>query len=145
MTIEQRLVRDNGTTDGPELAVWLLADGTWVNGSKEGRQRDVDHHEIGQYFKPSKHAEPGSAYLYMLKFMRRGNIRVGCGGGYAFAEMRVPPTEAQARELIRHFAKLSRYGVDCMIERRSGKGDRVHMDVDGFKAYVRRYCRSHAA
>lgn len=138
MTIEQRLVHDLGTTGCPELAVWLLKDGTWVNGSHEGHQRDVDHHEIGSYFKPSKFAQPGESNLYMRKFMRRGNIRVGCGQGYAFAEMAVPPTRRQAEELLRKYEKLAWYGADVLIERRNTKGELVKMDIAGFRSYVER-------
>lgn len=141
MTIEQRLVHDLGTTDDPCLAVWLLKDGTWVNGSIEGHQRDVDHHEIGGYFKPSKLASPGSSYLYMVKFMRRGNIRIGCDPDYAYAQMLVPPTRRQIEEILRKFGKMAWNLADVCIERKSSKGNPVKMDIAGFRRYAQTYYR----
>lgn len=143
MTIEQRLLRDCGTTEEPCLAVWLLPDGEWVNGSCEGFQRDQDHHEIGAYFRPSVRQEPGSTYIYIRKFMRRGNIRVSCAQGFCRAEMLVPPTRSQVVQVLEKFGPLARDGWDVLIERAgAATGSRyASMDLPAFRAYVERYLR----
>ncbi len=138
MTIEQRLVKDLGTTDIPELAVWMLKDGTLVNGSYEGHQRDVDHHEIGYYFKPSIHAEPGDSYIYILKFMRRGNIRVGCSESGYYMETRTPPTEGQWKIIQRMYQtacdKLLPFGI-----LRYSKTDKYNESFLQYATYIERY------
>ena len=106
MTIEQRLLADLGATTIPDFAVWLLKDGTLVNGSHEGYQRDIDHHEIGQYFKHSKYHVPGSSTLYLRKFMRRGNIRISCSDCGLCAEYAVTPSDERSEE--------RRVGKECM-------------------------------
>lgn len=65
MKIKDRLVQRYGLTDNFIFSVWMLRDGRLVNGSYEGHQRDVDHHEIEDFFKPSKLESPGSSYIYM--------------------------------------------------------------------------------
>ena len=100
MTIEQRLAITRGFTDNPYLADWLLPDGHMTNGSYEGRQRDIDHAEISGFFKHSKNQEPGNVKIYIRKFMRRGNIRMGASTwGFCF-EFDRTPNEAQLKTLI---------------------------------------------
>lgn len=117
MTIEQRLLKDWGTTGDPRMATWMLADGTLVNGSHEGRQRDVDHREINEYYKPSKRAVPGSGMLYVLKFMRRGNVRVCCNDYCYGVEMIKPPTRSQFEKIAAIMRRAELYGVDTHVDR----------------------------
>ncbi len=91
MTIEQKAVKAYGLTDFPQLALWLLKDGSYINGTIEGYQRDIDHHEISSFFKRSVRQEPGSNGIYVYKFMNRGNIRVGCSeSGWCYEFTRIP-------------------------------------------------------
>lgn len=139
MTIEQRLVHDLGTTDVPEMCVWLLRDGTMVNGSYEGRQRDIDHREIGGYFKRSKFEDPGSAAVYIYKFERRGNIRVTCSEfGYGF-ELVGPPSKRQLEKLSRMAAIARRNGIPIYIDRRIDRYLRRSETWVKFQIYLERY------
>lgn len=106
MKIEDRLVRDLGLTTNPEHAVWLLKDGTLVNGSYEGHQRDVDHHEISSYFKKSKREIGYMPRLYIDKFLRRGNIRWGCSSEALTVEFTKIPTPAQVKTILTYAASI---------------------------------------
>lgn len=70
MTIEEKVLKEYGRTDDPVLSVWMLRDGTLVNGSCEGFQRDIDHHQIISFFSPSRKEDPGSPELYVKKFIK---------------------------------------------------------------------------
>lgn len=97
----------------------MLKDGTLVNGSYEGFQRDIDHHEINQFYHISKKASPGTGYIYIKKFMNRGNIRVGCSShGYTF-EMRVPPTKQQFKRLVMYANEANNRGIEICFGRHS--------------------------
>lgn len=139
MTIEQRLVRDLGTTNDSRLAVWLLRDGTLVNGSVEGRQRDVDHHEIGSYFTPSVRATPGSSAIYISKFERRGNVRWGCSEYGYCAELLGPPSQAVVDTLAPRFLSAAHAGVETCIIRRTRRGTTTTTNVYEFLEYVARH------
>lgn len=102
MTLEQKLIHDCGLTDNPTHGLWLLQDGTLINGSHEGYQRDIDHHEIQQYFKKSKLDTGSDSYLYMQKFMRRGNIRWGCSETGLALEFIKTPTEQQFKTILKY-------------------------------------------
>ena len=90
--IENRMLRYYGCCENYSLATWLLADGTLLNGSCEGHQRDVDHAEAGYYFKKAQGKEA------VKKMLRRGNIRVMCqdDSGYLFQVTRKPTSEQKA-------------------------------------------------
>ena len=139
MTIEQRLLKDYGETEYAEAAVWLLKDGTLVNGSKEGWQRDVDHHEIGQYFRRSVRENPGSSYCYIVKFMRRGNVRLSCSRSGYCAELRRIPTERQLRVLSKMMYQARRNAIQTYVEWRSQKGTRHSGNWYDYLHYIRRY------
>lgn len=117
MTIEKRALRLWGEAVSPETAIWILKDGTLVNGCMGGSVRDVDHAEIGQFFRPSKFQDPGSNYIYIKKFIRRGNVRMSMDGHDAFFELAGIPTQAQWRAMGRCFAAARRLGKDVCIER----------------------------
>lgn len=140
MTIEQRLVKELGTTDSPLMAVWLLWDDTYVNGTVEGWQRDIDHHEISKFYKPSKRQTPGSWGLYVYKFMNRGNIRVGCSeAGWCF-EMSRKPSRVQADRLYRAIMDAREHGTKACFGRQ-GKphANPIWRDEFGFLEYLNRY------
>lgn len=86
------MLRYYGCCENYSLATWLLADGTLLNGSCEGHQRDVDHAEAGYYFKKAQGKEA------VKKMLRRGNIRVMCqdDSGYLFQVKRNPTSEQKA-------------------------------------------------
>lgn len=117
-SIENRLLKAYGTTTRIECAVWMLLDGTLVNGSYEGFQRDVDHHEISQFYKPST-LEKQSSMIYVQKFMRRGNIRVGCSkSGYCF-QMAIPPSMGQFKNLIQAAKEAAEQNIEACFSRYS--------------------------
>ncbi len=142
MTIEEKLVRDCGLTEDPCMGVWLLRDGRLVNGSHEGFQRDIDHHEIGQYFKRSKFEEPGTNGIYMLKFMRRGNIRWGCSEFGYCVEHVGPPSHEQFLRIRKHMLDAMDAGIDTGVGRRVAPGRTVYMPyLEWLRKYVRPYTR----
>lgn len=139
MTIEQKALREWGPTDDPFRAIWILRDGTLVNGCMGGCVRDVDHAEIGQFFKRSVYEDPGSNWIYIKKFMRRGNVRMSMEGT-AYFELAVPPTRQQWAAMGRCFAAARREGKDIAIERmgrRPGCG-RLY-NRESYIGYLSRY------
>lgn len=139
MTIEQRLVKDYGTTDNPTLAVWMLRDGTYVNGSIEGYQRDVDHHEIHSYYKmPKDQMVFGGRYVY--KFMRRGNIRVGCSDfGWCY-ELAVMPSKEQITQLCKAIFTARTFGTKANFGRNPRNVEKTIWETDtDFISYLNRY------
>lgn len=118
MTIEQRAAKAWGITEDPEDAIWILKDGSMINGCAYGTgTRDVDHAEIGQFYKPSKFQDPGSNWIYIKKFIRRGNIRISFSSHVAFFELSSVPTPEQWRTMGRCFAKARRTDLPVQIER----------------------------
>lgn len=116
MTIEQRAVSVYGLTENPETATWLLPSGELLNGTYCGLRRDVDHCEISQFFKRSVRQDPGSAYSYVKKFMRRGNIRVVCSDSFYGLEYAVTPTPAQIQTIHRIHLLAERKAVPFAVE-----------------------------
>lgn len=135
MTLEKKVMKAYGTTQDKNLAVWLLRDGTLVNGSHSGTIRDVDHHEISRFFSRSKFEKPGETYLYIKKFMNRGNIRIGCSMTAHCYEFTVPPSSEQLT--IMYGSILS---DPCCIARPMN-GLQTWMDDLDFLKYVARYMR----
>lgn len=117
MTIEQRALKTWGEAREPETAIWILRDGTLVNGCMGGFVRDVDHAEIGQFFKPSKFQDPGSNWIYIRKFIRRGNIRMSMDGHEAAFELSRIPTPEQWRAMGRCFVAARKLQKPITIER----------------------------
>lgn len=98
--IEERAKKYYGLTECFEFAGYLLEDGTMLNFSYGSYQRDEDHRSIGWFFKNAK------STAAMLKFMRRGNIRVMCNtNNYCFEYIRKPTKEQIGR--IREAYKIS--------------------------------------
>ena len=139
MTIEERLVADYGLTDNPEFATWMLRDGRMVNGSIERRQRDIDHRCISEYFKRSVRESPGSAYIYVKKFMRRGNIRMSCSDFSYCAELMTVPDQRQVERLCRVMELGKAKGRQIYIERKGADGTSRSGNLIAFLDYIRRY------
>lgn len=119
MTIEEKAAALYGRTEIPEFGVWLLRGGVLLNGSHEGHQRDVDHAEISQFFKPSKRQAPGGIYIYLLKFMRRGNIRWSVSDCGACVDMVGMPDAAQFRVVRDAMLHAERRGADTSVAYRT--------------------------
>lgn len=138
MTIEQRLVARFGVTDDMGVAVWMLRDGTMVNGSYEGFQRDVDHAEIRQFYKVPKEDWYGNAIKYIRKFIRRGNIRMGCSGNDVSFQFAVPPTDEQLLRLVPACHAARRGHGDVMVARNVKAHETNWMDYREFTDYLSR-------
>ena len=93
-SIEARAKKVFGTCDYFPHATWLLKDGTLLNGSCEGKQRDVDHAEIGDFYEKAQGAEA------VKKFIRRGNVRVMCDQNAYIFQLRNHPNEEQENVLL---------------------------------------------
>lgn len=79
-----------GLTDSPSEAVYILADGSYLDGSGSneggpGGQRAYDHRQVGGFYSDTL-ADGGSGRAFMIDFMRRGNIRFSVSGGIVFAD-----------------------------------------------------------
>lgn len=78
----------------------ILEDGTMLNFSDGQIQRDQDHRNIGFFYTKA------SGTNAMMKFMRRGNIRVTCSGsGFCF-EFCKPLTQSQI-SMLRDAEKIA--------------------------------------
>ena len=107
--IEERARKVFGETDIFEFAGYMLEDGTMLNFSHEGYQRDEDHRIIGQFF------EKAQGYDAIMKFMRRGNIRCSCGSfGYMFSFIK-EPTGEQMRTMLRAYDQSGDSGGGFLI------------------------------
>lgn len=87
--IEERAKKFFGETEIFEFAGYLLEDGTMLNFSHEGYQRDEDHRVIGEFYSKASGTEA------LCKFMRRGNIRCSCNSGSFCFEFSKFPTKKQ--------------------------------------------------
>ena len=115
-SIEERAKKYYGTTSIFEFAGYLLEDGQMLNFSYEGNQRDVDHREIGQFFKEACGTES------LLKFMRRGNVRVMAdGNGYRFEYMN-PLTNKQEEVIKEAYKSAEDIGIEFLLEKDNEKG-----------------------
>ena len=116
MTIEQRAIKEYGITDSAYDAGYILADGQMLDFSEGGGMGRVqDHRNICQFFKydPTEYAVTTKQ---MIKFMKRGNIRVmpeSCG--IEFAKL---PNRAQYRTIK---AMCSDFGARNMIIEQTAK------------------------
>lgn len=70
-TIEERAIKEWGTTEVPQFAVYMLKNGEMLNGSYEGFQRDRDHREINEFMYSTKNSKY-SGYPYIYRFMKNG-------------------------------------------------------------------------
>ena len=144
MTIEEKLVHDYGLTDDPMLAVWMLKDGRLVNGSYEGHQRDVDHREVSQYFKQSKFEDPGSALIYVRKFMNRGNIRYGCSSSGFCIEYSKAPEQEQFEAICRHMRMAEQHGIETCVGHYVKGRSTKYICFDEWLLHLARYVPAYA-
>lgn len=131
-SVETKLQQEHGLTDDINLAVWMLRDGSLINGSYDGNQRDVDHREIVEYY-------PGLSFDEAIaRFMRRGNIRMGFGDAGPCFEFLVPPSEEQLRILVPWAHWAVRHKTDfCAI--RHARGNRICENPWQFLYYVSKW------
>lgn len=139
MTIEERLLHEYGSTDIPEFATWMLKDGTMVNGSYEGHQRDEDHRCVTQFFKRSKFEDLGSAYLYLEKFMKRGNIRMSCSESGYCIELYKIPTDKQFKRLDAIMLNAASAGIETLVIHYSVRGIRYRHSWEEYLDWLSRY------
>ena len=112
-SIESRAEGKYGKTSFFPLAVWLLSDGTLLNGSREGFQRDIDHAEIGEFYQKAQGVDA------VFKFMRRGNVRVMCSrNGYLFQYIR-PLTLDQKNVLRKAFRSARKKNIPFSLQKRT--------------------------
>ncbi len=138
MTIEERLKKKYGVTNNMHLAVWLLPNGDLINGSHDGIRRTVDHSEISEFFAPSKRQTPGSSYIYIEKFMRRGNIRIALSDLVLAFELHKTPTRAQLDILTPAILDCARKSIPVYAARMTQKGIKRE-DGPEFLEYVYKY------
>lgn len=114
--IEEKARKYYGETDIFEFAGYLLPDGTMLNFSYEGYQRDEDHRNIGQFFRKA------DGWFAIVAFLRRGNIRVSCNSnGYRFEYIQ-EPTEKQKIMLEQAERIAFRNGIEFCIEKSDWNG-----------------------
>lgn len=132
--VEARVLDHYGKTDDAALAVWLLKDGTMVNGSFENHQRDLDHRHVRDFY-PELDEEAA-----IRRFMRRGNIRMGFSDAGPCFEFLVPPSEEQLRILVPWAHWAVRHKTDfCAI--RHARGNRICENPWQFLYYVSKWMR----
>lgn len=133
-SVETSLLRQYGQTDNFGLAVWLLRDGTLVNGSFEGNQRDLDHRHIADFY-PG--LDPVDA---ICKFMRRGNVRMGFSGNVPCFEFLVPLSDRQIARLVPWAHWAANNAIDFCAIRHAGN-KRVCENPWRFLYYIAKYMR----
>lgn len=118
VTVEMKAKEQWGTTTVPQFCTYLLKDGSMLNGSYEGFQRDIDHREINQflYHKPDS-KNLGSSYPYIYRFMKRGNIRMSCNEETIAFEFWKTPTREQWLIIKNLLKEADELGLDIYIEK----------------------------
>lgn len=117
-TIECRAATEYGYTDNPYDAGYILPTGEMLDFSEgAGMGRIVDHRNVAQFFNYDN-TEYAATTKQMIKFMRRGNIRVMPEG--KCIEFSKAPTSAQLRT-IRDIAEW--FGDDMIIEKSTANGN----------------------
>ena len=97
--IEERAKITWGTTEVPQFAIYMLTDGTMLNGSFGGFQRDRDHREINEFMPHINNGKPYEGYPYIRRFMNRGNIRMSCNRESINLQFWKTPTREQWHSL----------------------------------------------
>lgn len=122
--IEERAKSLFGTTEYPEFAGYILENGDMLNFSYGGYQRDEDHRIIGQFFSNAQGTDA------MLKFMRRGNIRVMCSNSHYYFELINKPTKQQFNRLREAFLYAYKNNIDFLVERSNPQGRIIRQYYD---------------
>lgn len=116
-TIEIRAKAEWGTTKEPRFAVYMLTDGTMLDGSYEGRQRDRDHREINEFMPCINNGRPYEGYPYIRRFMNRGNIRMSCNRESINIQFWHIPTWEQWQSLRKILEDAKKLGQSIYIEK----------------------------
>ena len=118
LTIVMKAKAEWGTTTIPQFCTYMLKDGSMLNGSYGGFQRDIDHREINQflYHKPDS-KNLGSGHPYIYRFMKLGNIRMNCNKSTIAFEFWKTPTQEQWLTIKDLFREADELGLDIYIEK----------------------------
>lgn len=111
MTIEQKAVKQYGLTEIFPFAGYMLGDGTMLNFSYEGNQRDIDHRDIDDLFTGNA---CGTEAMY--KMLNRGNIRVSCSAACYGFEYTKKPRYDQMMTLINAWQEAYKLGIPFILE-----------------------------
>lgn len=120
-SIFRKAKRKFGVTNNFNLAGWLLPDGSLLNFSAEGYQRDLDHREIVQVDDSLNDMSSG-----MIQFMNLGAIRLGPVGkmNYGFINISdtIPPTSRQY-SILREF--ISNLNEEIYVQINGPSGNEI--------------------
>ena len=101
--MEAKAIQHFGLTENHEHAGYITRNGSMLNFSHEGYQRDMDHRDINEIFEDDEiEKDIGSNTAYMIQFMNLGNIRTSDIG----LDIALPPTNAQKRVIRDKCRKL---------------------------------------
>lgn len=117
--IEEKAIAIFGKTNVFSLAGYILEDGSMLNFSYDGYQRDEDHRIVGQFFKKASGTEA------MLKFMRRGNVRVCCNRTHYTFEFIKDLTKSQKDAIIDACREAKDLGIEFVLEKDDSQGHAV--------------------
>lgn len=127
--IEEKARRMFGETDIFQFAGYILEDGTMLNFSYGGYQRDEDHRIIGQFFSKAQGTEA------LLKFMRRGNVRVMCHNNSYCFEYMGKLTRAQKSVIMEAAKEAETMNIDFMLEKDNRAGKPISRWYDRYELY----------
>lgn len=116
-TIEQKALAEWGTTKEPRFAVYMLTDGSMLDGSFGGFQRDRDHREINEFMPHINNGKPYEGYPYIRRFMNRGNIRMSCNKESINLQFWHTPTWEQWHSLRKILEDAEELGQSIYIEK----------------------------
>ena len=107
-----------GTTMRPDLAGYILTDGSMLNFSFMGKFRDIDHREISDVLDYINTDDlPGAA---MIEFMRYGNIRVTSVGF----------------DIITNITDKQKAPLTKLIRKINAAGEKLYVDVTDNDGYT---------
>lgn len=129
-SIEQRAIKEYGLTEVYYFALYMLIDGTMLNGSYEGYQRDEDHRNIGCFFNYKTHidkydmkVENYEPWQNIVRFINRGNIRMSCSSQRFGIEFHKLPTRAQWEQIKKMSQEAYKMDIEFIIERADSQGN----------------------
>ena len=135
-TIEERAKIAWGTTEVPQFAIYMLTDGTMLNGSYEGHQRDIDHREINE-FMPCVGGKSYEGYPYIFRFLNRGNIRMNRNRDGINIQFWHTPTYEQWQTLRQILKDAEEMRQSIFIEKYyPNKGSKVFFDRYSFANWL---------
>lgn len=116
ITIEKKAKKTWGTTEVPQFATYMLQDGTMLNGTYGGYQRDIDHRQIVEVmYITSKKKYDGLPYV--RRFMARGNIRMNCNSNSINLQFWKIPSRDQWITLQTILKEAEELGLQIYIEK----------------------------